>query len=164
MAYLPVKARSELVTPWNCCDGGVCESTRRFQPAPPVLVSPAGRRTSGSGDGGVAETDSEGVGAPPAAEELDPAQAAVRATRVTNTIERVTGFSLGWEGGEHRLHAGDLGGLIHVDVVGELEDRLVPGGAGRGEQGLDHRNGPAVLLDHRGEEESVERRAAGLVQ
>src|SRR5262245_30206676 len=112
MAYLPVNARSELVTPWNSCDGGVCESTRRFQAASPGSVSPALRPIRGSGEGGVAEVVTAGAGAPPAAEELDPAQAAVRATRVTNAIERVTGFSLGWEGGEHRLHAGDLGGRV----------------------------------------------------
>src|SRR6188508_2083861 len=91
MAYLPLNARSELVTPWNWDDGGVCESTRRFQAASPASVRPARRPTRGSGEGGVAEVVTEGAGAPPAAEEPDPAQAAVRATTVTKAVERITG-------------------------------------------------------------------------
>ena len=58
-----------------------------------------------------------------------------------------------------RLHPGDLGGLIDVDVVGELEDGLVLRGAGRAEQLLHHGHGAPVVLDHVGQEEPVELRA-----
>src|SRR5919112_763895 len=92
MAYLPVNARSELVMPSNWGDGGVCDTTRRFQAASPGFRRPALSPTRGSCEGGVAEVVTAGAGAPPASvEELDPAQAAVRATRVTRAEERITG-------------------------------------------------------------------------
>src|SRR3989454_7010843 len=51
MAYFPVKARSELVTPANFSEGGVFETTRRFHDASPASMSPARRPTRGSGLG-----------------------------------------------------------------------------------------------------------------
>src|SRR5713226_8374173 len=51
MAYVPENARSELVTPANFSDGGVFETTRRFQDASPASLSPARRPTRGSGEG-----------------------------------------------------------------------------------------------------------------
>ena len=67
MAYLPVNARSELVIPTNSFDGGVCETTRRFQVASPAFMSPAWRPTRGSGFGAVVDM-STGAGAPPLVE------------------------------------------------------------------------------------------------
>src|SRR3954453_20908577 len=51
MAYWPEKARSELVIPRNCCDGGVFETTRRFHAASSAFIRPARRPTRGSGLG-----------------------------------------------------------------------------------------------------------------
>ena len=66
------------------------------------------------------------------------------------------------DGSEHLLHAGDLGGLIDVDVGGELEHGLVLRGAVRAEQILTIDDGALVVLDHVGEEQPVELRAARL--
>src|SRR5262249_769138 len=63
MAYLPVKARSELVIPVNFSDGGVFESTCRFQAASPASNFPARRPTRGSGLGAVVDMSPVGVGA-----------------------------------------------------------------------------------------------------
>src|SRR6266852_4074378 len=51
MAYGPVNARSELVTPKNFSGGGVFEITRMFQDASAAFISPARRPTRGSGLG-----------------------------------------------------------------------------------------------------------------
>src|SRR3989442_8296550 len=51
MAYGPVNARSELVTPKNFSGGGVFETTRMFQEASAAFISPARRPTRGSGLG-----------------------------------------------------------------------------------------------------------------
>src|SRR5690242_15477947 len=51
MAYGPVNARSELVTPKNFPGGGVLETTRMFQVASSAFMSPARRPTRGSGLG-----------------------------------------------------------------------------------------------------------------
>src|SRR6267154_967923 len=51
MAYGPVNARSEFVTPRNFPGGGVFETTRMFQDASWAFISPARRPTRGSGLG-----------------------------------------------------------------------------------------------------------------
>src|ERR1051325_9137093 len=51
MTSWPVNARSELVLPRNFPDGGVLESTRRFQVASPASINPARRPIRGSGLG-----------------------------------------------------------------------------------------------------------------
>ncbi len=51
MAYGPLNARSELVTPANFPGGGVFDTTRRFQVASAAFISPARRPTRGSGLG-----------------------------------------------------------------------------------------------------------------
>src|SRR5437870_7082823 len=63
MAYFPVNARSEftsLRSPgvlglMNFSDGGVFDTSRRFQLASPALNQPAWRPTRGSGVGGVVD-------------------------------------------------------------------------------------------------------------
>ena len=63
------------------------------------------------------------------------------------------------ERGEHLLHARDLGGLIDVDVGGELEDGLVLRRRRRSpNSSFTIDDGAAVVLDHEGEEEPVELR------
>src|SRR5687767_397757 len=56
MVYLPVKARSELVTPRNFSDGGVVDTSFRFHAAWPASHWPGDRPTRGSGLGVVADT------------------------------------------------------------------------------------------------------------
>src|SRR5918996_5415110 len=56
MAYLPVNARSELVTPRNFASGGVVDVSLMFHAAWPASQRPAERPTRGSGLGAVAET------------------------------------------------------------------------------------------------------------
>src|ERR1051326_4322464 len=51
MAYGPLNARSELVTPLNFSDGGVFERTRRFHAASWAFMRPALSPTLGSGLG-----------------------------------------------------------------------------------------------------------------
>src|SRR5476651_1515447 len=68
------------------------------------------------------------------------------------------------EGGEHALHASDLGGLIDVDVGGELEHGFVLRRAIALEERLDHGHGAAMVLDHEGEKELVELCASGGVE
>src|SRR5712692_4593356 len=51
MAYGPLNARSELVTPLNFSDAGVFESSFRFQNACAAFSTPALRPTRGSGLG-----------------------------------------------------------------------------------------------------------------
>src|ERR1051326_7162121 len=51
MTYWPVNARSELVLPRNFPDGGVLDTTRRFQVASPASINPARRPIRGSGLG-----------------------------------------------------------------------------------------------------------------
>src|SRR4051812_2460006 len=64
MAYLPVNARSELVTPTNFADGGVADTTFMFQAASPASATPALRPTRGSGLGGpVGRTGMSGAAA-----------------------------------------------------------------------------------------------------
>src|SRR5918994_3198317 len=82
MAYLPVKARSELVTPANCSGGGVSETTRRFHTASPASLSPARRPTLGSGFGAWADLPPTGAGPPGRVDELEPAQP-IRKVRAT---------------------------------------------------------------------------------
>jgi len=48
MAYLPVKARSEFVTPTNSAGGGVADTRVRFQIASPASSSPGESPTRGS--------------------------------------------------------------------------------------------------------------------
>src|SRR5829696_5378004 len=56
MAYLPVNARSEFVTPRNFSFGGVVETSRMFQAAWAASHRPGARPTRGSGAGGVVDT------------------------------------------------------------------------------------------------------------
>src|SRR5262245_60044758 len=56
MVYLPVNARSELVTPRNFSDGGVVDTSLRFHAAWPASHRPGDRPTRGSGLGVVADT------------------------------------------------------------------------------------------------------------
>src|SRR5688572_29417742 len=88
MAYLPVKARSELVTPANCSGGGVFEITRRFQTASPASVSPARRPTLGSGLGARADEPPAGVGPPDPLDEVEPAQPSSRARAAGGRSDR----------------------------------------------------------------------------
>src|SRR5687768_4482657 len=63
MAYFPLKARSELVSRRspgvvglkNFSEGGVFDTTRRFQAASPAFIHPARRPTLGSGLGAVVD-------------------------------------------------------------------------------------------------------------
>src|SRR5689334_18576695 len=55
MTYFPVKARSELVYPTKSWEGGVCDTTFRFQVASCASNRPALSPTRGSGLGGVAD-------------------------------------------------------------------------------------------------------------
>ncbi len=48
MAYLPLKARSELLTPTNASGGGVADRRPRFQIASSASSSPAPSPTRGS--------------------------------------------------------------------------------------------------------------------
>src|SRR6185312_13967325 len=57
---------------------------------------------------------------------------------------------------EHFLHAVDLGGLIDLHVVRELEHDLVLRGAVGSEQLLDHRDRAVVVLHHEAQKEPVE--------
>jgi hypothetical protein len=56
MAYLPVKARSELVTPTNFSAGGVVDTIFMFQAACAAVHCPAASPTRRSGAGAVADT------------------------------------------------------------------------------------------------------------
>ena len=56
MAYLPEKARSELVTPTNFSDGGVVDTIFMFQAACAAVHCPAASPTRRSGVGAVADT------------------------------------------------------------------------------------------------------------
>src|SRR5215207_1901255 len=56
MAYLPVNARSEFVTPRNFSAGGVVEIILRFHAACAASQRPAASPTRGSGLGAVADT------------------------------------------------------------------------------------------------------------
>src|SRR5215218_9782771 len=56
IVYLPVNARSELVTPRNFSDGGVVETKRMFQAAWPASQRPGASPTRGSGLGATADT------------------------------------------------------------------------------------------------------------
>src|SRR5438445_10498539 len=58
MTSLPVNARSEFVTPANFSEGGVCDTTRRFQDAAAAFVTPARRPTRRSGLGAVVDMSS----------------------------------------------------------------------------------------------------------
>src|ERR687892_444908 len=82
MAYLPVKARSELVIPANCSGGGVSEITRRFHTASSASVSPARSPTLGSGRGAWADSPPTGAGPPGRVDEVEPAQP-IRKARAT---------------------------------------------------------------------------------
>src|SRR5689334_2202804 len=55
MTYLPVKLRSELVSPMKSLGGGVCDSTFRFQVASPASNWPALSPMRESGLGGVGD-------------------------------------------------------------------------------------------------------------
>ena len=158
--------------PTNCSDGGVLETTRRFHVASAAFISPAWRPTRGSGLGAVVDMLSTGAGAPAA---LEWAQAAVDSEAESERQRRERAESHGeFPGGhgelpsevraQHRLHPGDLGGLIDVDVVGELEHGLVLGGAVGAEQLLHHGDGALVVLDHEGQEQAVEVGPSRLIQ
>src|SRR5690606_28647960 len=67
MAYLPVKARSELVEPSKRSGDLVVESRRMFQNAVPASYIPALNPTRGSGLGGRAPAIRDGAGVPPPA-------------------------------------------------------------------------------------------------
>src|SRR6185436_17828310 len=157
MTYWPVNARSELVLPTNRPDGGVLERTRMFQVASAASILPARRPTRGSGLGAAASMPPAGAGAP--ALELDAGceQAArdssVRATPWRTEAMTDSLMGRGQECDEHFFHPGDLGGLIDVDIRGELEHQLVHPGAVGTEQLLHHGHGAAVMLDHEGEKQ-----------
>src|SRR5215210_5024110 len=76
MAYLLVNARSEFVTSTKFGDGGVLETTFKFQIASAASIFPAFSPIRGSGLGGFADMSRLGEG-PPDSLELDPAHAAV---------------------------------------------------------------------------------------
>src|SRR5579871_3330194 len=57
---------------------------------------------------------------------------------------------------EHFLHPRDLGRLIRVHVVRELEDLFVLSGAVRFEQHVDHVDRALMVLDHPDEKQAVE--------
>src|SRR5690242_11890588 len=73
MAYLPVKARSELVTPRKGGCGRVEETRRVFQSACSASHWPARRPTRGSRR--IADALEAGAGAPPPIDEDDPHEA-----------------------------------------------------------------------------------------
>src|SRR5438093_13084312 len=84
MAYFPVNARSELVSLLSpgllrlmkFSDGGVLDTSRRFQAASPALNQPAFSPTRGSGRGAAADMSRFGDGAAPAGDDEDLAHAA----------------------------------------------------------------------------------------
>src|SRR5690606_21156829 len=89
MAYLPVKARSELVEPTKPSAGGVFETTRRFQVASSASYSPARRPTRGSGDG--AATDAAAGAGCPTPEDIGEPHAARASRPAAASSERDAG-------------------------------------------------------------------------
>src|SRR5215204_3534221 len=87
MAYLPVNARSEFVTSTKFGEGGVLETTFRFQIASAASILPARRPTRGSGLGAFADMSGLGEG-PPDSLELDPAHAAVASRAAARDSDR----------------------------------------------------------------------------
>jgi hypothetical protein len=75
MTWLPLKARSELVWPTNCWEGGVFDTSRRFQIAWPASIIPGRRPTRGSGFGASADMSPRGDGPPSELEEVERAHA-----------------------------------------------------------------------------------------
>src|SRR5712692_3409023 len=95
---MPLNDRSEFVTPANFSDGGVSDTTFRFQDACAAFFSPARRRTR------------------------RPRGTAPRGrTGRTMRISRGAPF----EGVEHAIHAGNFGGLIGVNIGREAEHDLL---------------------------------------
>src|SRR5437867_6751368 len=84
MTYFPVKARSELVSLLSpgllrlikCSEGGVFDTSRRFQAASPALNHPAFSPTRGSGRCAAAGMSRFGDGAATAGDDEDLAHAA----------------------------------------------------------------------------------------
>src|SRR5579862_9690257 len=95
-------------------DGGVMETTSRFQIACPALNHPAFRPTRGSGVGAVADMSAEGAGAPPpppgAPPEAQPAAASTLRTSIA--VDRGL-MGAGALGGRNR----DADGMEDVDGV-----------------------------------------------
>src|SRR5688500_14828599 len=65
---------------------------------------------------------------------------------------------------QHPLHPGDLRPLVDLYVRCEPEHRLVLARTLGAEQGVDHADGAAMMLDHEGQEEPVELRTPRRVE
>ncbi len=85
-----MNARSELVFPANGSDGGVSETTRRFQAASPASAIPAWRPTRGSGLGAVVDELPFGVGVSVEVEWEQPATVASAAAN--SKVLVITGY------------------------------------------------------------------------
>src|SRR4051794_32191733 len=97
MAYLPVKARSELVFPLNCSEGWLRESTRMFQTASPASNRPARSPTRGSGVGAPC-ADSAADDSPSASERVSTRAAAAFTPGARAGDARDMAESCVWEG------------------------------------------------------------------
>src|SRR5215471_5266280 len=176
MAYWPLNARSELVTPLNFSDGCVFDTTRRFHDASWAFISPALSPTLGSGLGATVDMLLPPPDAQAASVAIPTASDHARIGCPWRTTDSIVGSSL-WtkrmeaslavrpeqQRGQHALHAIDLGRLVGVHVGREPEDHLLfP--RSRAEQLIDHRDGAAVVLDHELQEEPVEVGPPRLVQ
>src|SRR2546423_15290917 len=189
-----MNARSEFVCPLNSAGWGVSEITRRFQTASPALSAPAFSPTRGSGYGSpgdmavVAGTPLVRAERVPVVAQAAAESNAASENNIFDLVLR-TGFMSdsssaskfpdnGGVGGglvllrvdaeRHRdqqlLHPRDLGGLVDVDVGGELEDGVVNSGAVGVEQLLHHAHSALVVLDHVFEKQSIEVRAASGIE
>ena len=65
---------------------------------------------------------------------------------------------------QHFFHEPDLRALAIVDIGGEIEEFSILTGASRIKQLLDHLQGAAMMLNHAGQEETVEFLSLGAAQ
>ncbi len=142
--------------PTNFSDGGVFESTLRFQIASPASLNPALRPTRGSGFGAtvdIVEVESRVTTRRSGQESDGERQGSESGDRCHCGLPWWSlGMGRGRECGKHSFHTGYFGRLIDVDVRGKLENRFVLARAVGAEQLLDHGRGATMVLDHEGEE------------
>ena len=167
------------MTPANFSDGGVVDTRRMFHAASPASHMPALRPTRGSGFGATAD-----MPGPPGVVDVEQAARASRPSatgpaggqrladnhgcflcgrrrRLDGSATPGASLAAGRrEGGQHLLHAVDLGGLVGVDVGGEPERALLlRRRPARRTASFTIVIAPLVVLDHEGQEQPVELRA-----
>lgn len=116
-------------------DGGVFETTSRFQIASPGLYQPARRPMRGSGLGGEVDMSMAGDAADPAVECDEAHPANNKAAKVSDKETTEADFMEIplWSGrGEHGAHSIDLSGLIGVDIRREAKNQGILGRARAG--------------------------------